>query len=324
MCQYPWKMFTTSKDMFIALDADPQGVIERVAQDYELHPRFIRYYIDHLCQAHRDNPQAHAYFDSEFGLFKRTIATLQHLSDSLGIVVETASVLDVGCNSGHSLRAFEKLGAGKVVGIEYDPQRYATSQYMLECHSSSAKVCHASILDDNVIDQCGGGNFDLITCFDVIEHLPTPDKAIANFSQLLRPGGRVILTIANRYYPDIMLCEPHYGLPGMTLLERDDAKIYHDLVRDSEYDVFNWFTRNALEKLFRRHGFEVIPEAQIKARHIRSEVFNALKALWFADYPSASIRNKVRRSVCRVGILNACVRNATDFLAAQYSPSQRN
>jgi len=38
-------------------------------------------------------------------------------------------------------------------------------------------------------------HFDAILCSEVLEHIPYPNRAIAEFSRLLRPGGRLILTV---------------------------------------------------------------------------------------------------------------------------------
>lgn len=43
----------------------------------------------------------------------------------------------------------------------------------------------------------GQGNFDLVICWDVIEHLPNPQKALANLFEALAPGGLLVLAFPN-------------------------------------------------------------------------------------------------------------------------------
>lgn len=45
------------------------------------------------------------------------------------------------------------------------------------------------------------GGFDLITAFEVVEHLDAPEAAIATWHELLRPGGALVLSTPNRLGP---------------------------------------------------------------------------------------------------------------------------
>jgi ubiquinone/menaquinone biosynthesis C-methylase UbiE len=50
------------------------------------------------------------------------------------------------------------------------------------------------IVSDVVNIPVDSGSFDYVLCTEVLEHVPYPDKAIAEFSRILRRGGRLILT----------------------------------------------------------------------------------------------------------------------------------
>jgi SAM-dependent methyltransferase len=41
----------------------------------------------------------------------------------------------------------------------------------------------------------GGRKYDVITCFDVLEHVPAVDSALAHLLELLKPGGAMVITV---------------------------------------------------------------------------------------------------------------------------------
>ncbi len=73
----------------------------------------------------------------------------------------------------------------------------------------------------------GDGALDLVVCFQVLEHVEWPDRAIVEFHRVLRPGGRVLLTTHGPF--------PYRPHPG---------------------DYWRW-TAEGLTKLFERAGFDV-------------------------------------------------------------------
>ena len=64
------------------------------------------------------------------------------------------------------------------------------------------------------------GSFDLAICWDVVEHVQNPDRLLAELAQVLRPGGRALLTVINRY----AFRDPHYHLPLLNWMPRPLAE----------------------------------------------------------------------------------------------------
>ncbi|HEY3231003.1 MAG TPA: class I SAM-dependent methyltransferase, partial [Roseiflexaceae bacterium] len=63
-------------------------------------------------------------------------------------------------------------------------------------------------------------SFDLAIAWDVVEHVHNPAMLLAELARVLRPGGRVLLTVINRFaYRD-----PHYHLPLLNWLPRPVAE----------------------------------------------------------------------------------------------------
>lgn len=104
---------------------------------------------------------------------------------SLGLV-PGAAILDVGCGSGAMLPSLARFGT--VTGIETDIDAV---RHCEEVHADVATVVHGSLPDALPAD----GDLDLVTAFDVIEHLDDDAGALRAASRSLRPGGRLLLTV---------------------------------------------------------------------------------------------------------------------------------
>jgi SAM-dependent methyltransferase len=93
-------------------------------------------------------------------------------------------VLDAGCGSGRMLE--ELVGYGHVSGIELDPDaaEFAASRGFGEVKQGSLE--HLP-WDD--------GTFELITCLDVLEHVPDHRGALSELRRVTKPGGWLLLTV---------------------------------------------------------------------------------------------------------------------------------
>lgn len=90
---------------------------------------------------------------------------------------EARRCLDVGCASGRTVAAFQRLG-WDAHGIDVDPQAVAIAQE----HGLRASVARLEEYD-------AGGLFDFITLVDVIEHVRDPKSLLQRVHELLKPGG---------------------------------------------------------------------------------------------------------------------------------------
>lgn len=100
-----------------------------------------------------------------------------------------ARLLDVGCGNGSYLAAMRELG-WEVVGLEKSVHavQQARARFDLDIHVGSA--CDW--------EDPGLGTFDLITSWQVLEHIEAPRRALARLRTLLAPGtGRLLLTVPN-------------------------------------------------------------------------------------------------------------------------------
>ena len=105
-------------------------------------------------------------------------------------------ILDIGCGTGGMIPLLSAYG--RVTGI--DPAE-AAIHYSRQRHDGAAEL----IRMDFPHEVPAAGGFDLVTLFDVLEHLDDDAEALARASALLRRGGTLVVTVpAHRY-----LWSPH-------------------------------------------------------------------------------------------------------------------
>ena len=98
---------------------------------------------------------------------------------------QVASILEIGCGTGHNL---EMLGRfGKVDAIELDDESRAIAQSRLGRDIMSARLPELK----GVAEQY----YDFIAALDVIEHIDDDSEAIAAISTRLKPGGKFLMTV---------------------------------------------------------------------------------------------------------------------------------
>jgi len=166
-------------------------------------------------------------------------------------------VLDVGCGYGGALITFAEQGA-KVVGIEFDEERARTGKKRLADLGFEVEYRRDDICKEGVARRLG--TFDVIVAQDVLEHVLDPGQAIQTLSSLLRPGGVIYAQIGNKYSPDQLLADHHYGRAGITLLAREQAIDYFCLATGIDarhYGVGYWRTERYYRRMFARFGVEL-------------------------------------------------------------------
>lgn len=109
------------------------------------------------------------------------------------VPIRKGTLLDIGCNSGYLTMLMKKFGFD-VYGIEINPQgvQHAKKVYGLK----NIFQCTLADLEKNIPNKM---QFDVITLFEVLEHLPDCGKTIdLVHKQYLKPGGYLCLSVPNR------------------------------------------------------------------------------------------------------------------------------
>jgi 2-polyprenyl-6-hydroxyphenyl methylase / 3-demethylubiquinone-9 3-methyltransferase len=104
--------------------------------------------------------------------------------------LQGARVLDVGCGGGILAEAMARRGA-KVTGIDLSEKALRVAQlHLLE---SKLDIRYEMSAVEDV-----AGEFELVTCMELLEHVPDPAAMVAACARLVRPGGQVFFSTINR------------------------------------------------------------------------------------------------------------------------------
>ena len=139
-------------------------------------------------------------------------------------------VLDVGCGGGLLSEAMARCGA-EVIGI--DMGRAPLNVARLHRLESNLEIDYRQATPEQLAEEEPGG-FDIVTCLEMLEHVPDPAAVIAACARLIRDDGRVFLSTINRN-PKAYLFAVIGGEYLLKLLPRGTHE-YGKFIRPSEME----------------------------------------------------------------------------------------
>lgn len=111
------------------------------------------------------------------------------------VPVRGKRVLDVGCGGGILSDAMARRGAN-VLGIDLSGKALKVAQlHALEAQTPNVEYREVSA-EGLAAEEPGA--FDIVTCMEMLEHVPDPSSVVAACSRLVRPGGWVFFSTINR------------------------------------------------------------------------------------------------------------------------------
>ncbi len=108
--------------------------------------------------------------------------------------VKGKRIVDVGCGGGILAESMARLGA-TVKGIDLAEKPLKVAQ--LHGLESGIKVDYEAIAAEALAER-EAGQYDIVTCMEMLEHVPQPSETIAACSRLVKPGGWVFFSTINR------------------------------------------------------------------------------------------------------------------------------
>jgi 2-polyprenyl-6-hydroxyphenyl methylase / 3-demethylubiquinone-9 3-methyltransferase len=139
---------------------------------------------------------AHRWWDptSEFRpLHEINPLRLAHI-DRLAGGLSGKRVLDIGCGGGILAEAMAAKGA-QVTGIDLAEKPLKVA--MLHRLETGSLVQYRLVSAEALADEAPA-SFDVITCMEMLEHVPDPPSTVAACARLVRPGGQVFFSTINR------------------------------------------------------------------------------------------------------------------------------
>lgn len=111
------------------------------------------------------------------------------------IALQGKRVLDVGCGGGILADAMARKGAS-VLGIDLASKALKVAQlHALEAQTEGVQYCEISA---EALAAEQPGNFDVVTCMEMLEHVPDPSSIVKACAALVKPGGHVFFSTINR------------------------------------------------------------------------------------------------------------------------------
>ncbi len=108
--------------------------------------------------------------------------------------LEGLRVLDAGCGGGLLSEGMAARGA-RVTGIDLAPQALAVARE--HARQSGLEIDYREIAAETLAEE-QAGSYDLVTCLEMLEHVPDPAAIVRACGQMVRPGGHVIFSTINR------------------------------------------------------------------------------------------------------------------------------
>jgi SAM-dependent methyltransferase len=103
-------------------------------------------------------------------------------------VAASDDVLDIGCGQGDFLRSI-KDRPGRTVGVDHNPLAIERLQ-SLGIEGYAADLAQLANVESE--------SFDVVCAFQILEHVPSADTLVRSALALLRPGGRLLISVPNR------------------------------------------------------------------------------------------------------------------------------
>jgi 2-polyprenyl-6-hydroxyphenyl methylase/3-demethylubiquinone-9 3-methyltransferase len=108
--------------------------------------------------------------------------------------LDGARVLDVGCGGGILAEGLAQRGA-HVVGTDLAPENIAAAA----AHAATANVAiDYRLVDVAALAEAEPAGYDVVTCLELLEHVPDPARIVAACATLAKPGGALFFSTINR------------------------------------------------------------------------------------------------------------------------------
>mgnify|MGYP006179998087 CR=1 FL=1 len=121
---------------------------------------------------------------------------IQHLGDLFG-----KKIIDVGCGGGILSESLAKLGA-EVTGIDMGKEPLNVAQ--LHALDSGVNVDYQQITAEEKAETSTQA-FDVVTCMEMLEHVPDPSSIVQSCAKMVKPGGLVFFSTLNKTIKSYLL-----------------------------------------------------------------------------------------------------------------------
>lgn len=105
-----------------------------------------------------------------------------------------ARVADIGCGGGLLSEAMASVGA-EVTGVDMSEKAIQVAK--LHMHESELDIEYRLSTAEALAEE-RPGYYDVVTCMEMLEHVPAPEAVVAAVATLVKPGGQIFFSTINR------------------------------------------------------------------------------------------------------------------------------
>ncbi|WP_266368186.1 class I SAM-dependent methyltransferase [Tellurirhabdus rosea] len=172
------------------------------------------------------------------------------------------TIMDIGCGNGNIARVLGGFGYS-VLGVDIDPESIAEARKRNAFPNVRFEQMDAESLPT-------AGEFDVLVCSEVLEHLDVPGSLVETAYRLLKPGGRLIVTVPNGHGPrEVLMTKPMQwinkkGYGDWLVTVKRSLGYANATSQSSNPDLthIQFFSRTSLEALLKKHGFRPVTFAK--------------------------------------------------------------
>ncbi len=161
---------------------------------------------------------------------------LNYINERAGL--KGKQVLDIGCGGGILSESMASLGA-HVTGIDLGEAPLAVAK--IHAKEQNITIDYQAISAEELASK-KPQSFDVVTCMEMLEHVPNPAAIVEACSQLTKPGGHIFFSTINRNPKSFL-----FAIVGaeyiLNLLPKGTHE-YEKLIRPSELD--RWVRQTAM------------------------------------------------------------------------------
>jgi 2-polyprenyl-6-hydroxyphenyl methylase / 3-demethylubiquinone-9 3-methyltransferase len=166
------------------------------------------------------------------------------------VPLKNKSILDVGCGGGLLCEAMAIL-SGQVTGIDISKELIDVAQK--HAIAAGLNIDYQTSTVEN-FKKLTDKKYDVITCLELLEHVPDPLSIIKTISTLLNPGGHLVLSTINRTLKSYM--KMIIGAEYILNLIPKNTHHYSQFIKPSELN--SWLCTSDC-KLIEISGISYIP-----------------------------------------------------------------
>ena len=108
--------------------------------------------------------------------------------------LDGANAADIGCGGGLLAEAMAKSGA-RVTAVDMSEKAIQVAR--LHMHESELDIDYQLSTAESLAENKPAA-FDVITCMEMLEHVPAPEAVVAAIAKMIKPGGDVFFSTINR------------------------------------------------------------------------------------------------------------------------------